>query len=114
MLLRYFYLHNTTAFGTIKIIKVTQLLSFHNITTYASILGGGVDYDDVLVNVTFPAGSTSQVVTVNLIDDGILEPTEQFTIEIIGVHPEGDETIPCLIEGAILTANGTILNNNSK
>jgi len=75
---------------------------------------GDVDYDNVLVNVTFPAGSTSQVVNVNLIDDGILEPTERFTIEIIGVHPEGDETIPCLLEGNVLTANGTILNNNSK
>jgi len=78
------------------------------------MLGGGVDYDDVLANVTFPAGSTSQVVTVNLTDDGILEPTERFTIEIIGVHPEGDETIPCLLEGTLLMANGTILNNNSK
>ena len=74
----------------------------------------GDDFDDVLVNVTFPAGSTSQVVTVNLIDDGILEPTEQFTIEIIGIHPEGAETVPCLVEGTILMANGTILNNNSK
>ena len=81
---------------------------------HISMLGGGVDYDDVLVNVTFPAGSTSQVVTVNLIDDGILEPTERFTIEIIRVHPEGDETIPCLLEGTVLMANGTILNNNSK
>jgi len=74
----------------------------------------GVDYDDVLVNVTFPAGSTSQVVNVNLIDDGILEPTERFTIEIIGVHHEGDETIPCLLEGTVFTSNGTILNHNSK
>jgi len=65
----------------------------------------------VLVNVTFPAGSTSQVVNVNLIDDGILEPTERFTIEIIGVHPEGDKTVPCLLEGNVLTANGTILNS---
>ena len=79
-----------------------------------SILGRGVDYDDVLVNVTFPAGSTSQMVTVNLTDDGILEPTERLTIEIIGVHPEGVETIPCLLEGTVLMANGTILNNNSK
>jgi len=81
---------------------------------HASILGGGVDYDDVLVNVTFPAGSTSQVVTVNLIDDGILEPNEQFTIEIIGVNPEGDQTFPCLLRGDVLISNGTILNNNSK
>jgi len=64
--------------------------------------------------VTFPAGSTSQVVTVNLTDDGILEPTEQFTIEIIGVHHEGDETVPCLLEGTVLIANGTILTNSSK
>ena len=68
----------------------------------------------MLVNVTFPAGSTSQVVTVNLIDDGILEPTERFTIEIIGVHHEGDETVPCLLDGTVLMANGEILNNNCK
>ena len=73
-----------------------------------------MDYDDVLVNVTFPIGSTSQVVTVTLNDDGILEPTEQFTIEIIGVHFEGEETVPCLLNGTILEANGEILNNNSK
>jgi len=73
-----------------------------------------VDYDDVLVNVTFPAGSTSQVVTVNLNDDGILEPTERFTIKIIGVYHEGDETVPCLLNGTVLLANGEILNNNSK
>ena len=83
------------------------------ITTVVLPLKGGEDYDDVLVNVTFPAGSTSQVATVNLIDDGILEPTEQFTIEIIGVHHEGDETVPCLLNGAVLTANGVILNNNN-
>ena len=68
----------------------------------------------MLVNVTFPAGSTSQVVNVTLIDDGILEPTEQFTIEIIGVHHEGDETVPCLLEGTVLMADGIILDNNSK
>ena len=68
----------------------------------------------MLVNVTFPVGSTSQVVTVNLIDDGILEQTEQFTLEIIGVHHEGDETVPCLLDGNVLMANGEILNNNSK
>jgi len=75
---------------------------------------GDVDYNDVLVNVTFPAGSTFQMVNVSLIDDGILEPTKWFTIEIIGVHPEGDETIPCLLKGTVLMANGTILNNNSE
>ena len=80
-----------------------------------STLGGGVDYVDVLVNVTFPVGSTSQVITVNLIDDGILEPTERFTIEIIGVHHEGDETVPCVISGAAFyVASGVILNNNGK
>jgi len=64
--------------------------------------------------VTFPAGSTSQVVNVTLIDDGILEPTEQFRIEIIGVHHEGVETVPCLLEGTVLMANGIILDNNSE
>jgi len=68
----------------------------------------------VLVNVTFPAGSTSQVVNVTLVDDRILEPTEQFTIEIIGVHHEGDETVPCLLEGTVLMANGIILDDNSE
>jgi len=87
-------------------------LSFVN--HYISILGGGVDYDDVLVNVTFPAGSTSQVVTVNLNDDGILEPTERFTIEIIGVYHEGDDTVPCLFDGLVLMANGEILSNESE
>ena len=81
---------------------------------YVSTLGGGVDYDDVFVNVTFPAGSTSQLVSVNLNDDGIMEPTERFTIEIIGVYHEGEETVPCLLNGTILEANGEILNNNSK
>ena len=68
----------------------------------------------MLVNVTFPAGSTSEVVSVNLNNDGIFEPTERFTIEIIGVYHEGEETVPCLLNGTVLEANGEILNNNSK
>jgi len=78
------------------------------------LIGGGVDYDDVLVNVTFPTGSTSQVVTVNLNDDGIQEPTERFTIEIIGIYHEGDDSVPCLSDGLVLMANGEILSNKSE
>jgi len=92
----------------------TNSFTFSFIIPHTSILGGGIDYNDVLVNVTFPAGSTSQVVTVNLNDDGILEPTEQFTIEIIGVYHEGDETVPCLLDGLVLMASGEILSNESK
>ena len=75
-------------------------------------LGRGKDYNDVLVNVTFPAGSTSQVVSITLIDDGILEPTESFAVEITGVHHEREKIVPCVIAGASLKAVGVILNSN--
>ena len=77
-------------------------------------IGEGVDYITVSRNVTFFAGNTSQFFDVPLIDDSILEPTEQFTVVIKAIHLIGEQPIPPVVIGGITVATGTILDNDGK
>ena len=45
-------------------------------------LGGGIDYNSELYNVTFPAGVTSVSFDVMINDDNILEGNETFILTI--------------------------------
>lgn len=79
------------------------------------VVGGGVDYTDVSTNITFFAGSTSQVLNVTLIDDNVLEPTEQFEAVIKAIHLiSGQQLIPPVVLGSVTEADGDILDNDGK
>ena len=66
------------------------------------------------MNVTFSAGNTSEFFGVPLIDDSVLEPTEQFTVVIKAIHLIGEQPIPSVVIGANTEATGTILDNDGK
>ncbi len=55
--------------------------------------------------VTFPIGSTSQIITINVNGDATLEPNETFTVTL------SNPSVPAVI--ATGTATGTILNDDS-
>ena len=46
------------------------------------LFSGGVDYDSVPENITFPAGITSRLINITLIDDNIFEDTKSFSITL--------------------------------
>ena len=46
-------------------------------------IGGGIDYDSGLYNVTFPSGRTTVSFNVPINDDNVLEYDEQFDLTII-------------------------------
>ena len=72
-----------------------------------------VDYISVSRNVTIVAGNVSQTFDVPLIDDNILEPTEQFEAVIKAIHLiEGQEPTQPVLVGEITVATGTILDND--
>ena len=78
-------------------------------------LGGGVDYTTVVMNVTFSIEDTYQFIDVPLIDDNVLEQSEQFEVVIKAIHPIGEQqSIPPVVLGAITVANGTILDDDGK
>ena len=77
-----------------------------------AFVGEGIDFTTVSTSVTFPAGSTSQIVNVTLNDDDILEPTEQYQVFIKSIIVTGEEPIPPVVLGDIIVANGTILDND--
>ena len=52
---------------------------FNNVCNY---IGGGVDYNSGVFNVTFPAGSTNASFDIIIIDDGVLENNEMFFFTI--------------------------------
>jgi len=83
------------------------------ITLY--FIAGGEDYTNASTNVTFSAGDTSQFFNVTLIDDNILEPTEQFEAVIKAIHLiGGQQPIPPVIIGSTTVANGVIVDNDGK
>ena len=79
-------------------------------TAYVFV-GEGIDYTTVSINVTFLAGITSQFFDVSLINDTVLEPTEQFTVEIKAIHLM--EQLPVVI-GSNTEAAGNILDDDGK
>ena len=75
-------------------------------------VGEGIDFATVSMNVTFLAGNTSQFFDVPLIDDDVLEPTEQFTVVIKAIHLIGEQPVPPVVIGTNTEANGTILDDD--
>ena len=73
--------------------------------TDGTATGGGTDYDDTAGTVTFAgiAGET-QTFTVNIIDDGLVEGDETFTVNLDAVNPQVTDTD---------TATGTINDNDN-
>ena len=76
-------------------------------------VGRGIDYTAVLINVTFLAGTTSQFFDVPLINDTVLEPTEQFIVEIKAIYLI-EQPVPPVIIGSNTVATGTILDDDGK
>ena len=48
------------------------------------LTGGGVDYNSVLYNITFPAGVINVSLNVAVINDTVLETNETFNLTIVG------------------------------
>ena len=76
-------------------------------------VGEGIDYTTVSINVTFIAGSISQFIDVPLINDTVLEPTEEFTVEIKAIHLM-EQPVPPVVIGSNTVATGTILDDDGK
>ena len=88
-------------------------------TTYIGycsfVIGGGVDYTSVLMNLTFSVGDTYQLFNIPLTNDNTLEQSEHFEVVIKAIHLIGEEQpIPPVVLGAITVANGTILDDDGK
>ena len=76
------------------------------------MIGNGIDFTNVVQNVTFGIGITNQIVLVPITRDSITEPTEQFNLVLKDV-PGGDTIItilePSVSVGIIFdTSKGTI------
>ena len=67
------------------------------------------------MNVTFSIEDTYQFIDVPLIDDNVLEQSEQFEVMIKAIHLMAErQPIPPVVLGAITVANGTILDDDGK
>ena len=69
---------------------------------------GGADYDDSVVNVTFPVGDTSYTAffEISIYNDTLVEPNEVFTLAIVNsTLPEGvslgmpNELVVTIVDG---------------
>ena len=63
---------------------------------------------------TFFAGNTSQILSIILVDDSVLEPTEQFEVEIKAIHLIEGEPIPSVLIGPNNVTTGIILDDDGK
>jgi len=59
------------------------------------LIGNGIDFTNVVQNVTFGIGTTKQTILVPIACDSITEPTEQFNLVLKHV-PGGDTSITIL------------------
>jgi len=79
------------------------------------LIAGGEDYNITSTNVTFFAGNRHQFLNIPLIDDNILEPTEQFEAVIKAIHLiGGQQPIPPVVIGSTAIVNGVIVDNDGK
>ena len=62
---------------------MSEVTLSQNASRVDNVTGGGVDYGSGPYTVTIPAGQTSVSFDVAIIDDNILETTEDFTLTII-------------------------------
>ena len=69
---------------------------------------GGADYDDSVVNVTFPVGDTSYIAffEISIYNDNLVEGNESFTLAIVNsTLPEGvslgmpNELVVTIVDG---------------
>jgi hypothetical protein len=70
--------------------------------------GGGVDYDSTTRQILFPAGSTSQSLSVPVVADDVVEATESFNLALSSATPLGTRKVDFKD-----TATGTILDDDS-
>ena len=74
---------------------------------YYNIKGGGVDYYSGPYNVTFPIGSTIASFDITIIDDGVLEDDEIFSVSIDSITNDHNVGTPAV-------ATVTIIDTTSK
>ncbi|MFN3361796.1 MAG: beta strand repeat-containing protein, partial [Pseudanabaenaceae cyanobacterium] len=77
-------------------------------TTDGTAMTSDMDYGATNMNVTFPAGQTSVVVTVPVTGDGVLEADETFTVMLTNAMAPG--VTPSIVNG---TGTATIVNDDS-
>ena len=70
------------------------------------LTGGGVDYNSVLYNITFPVGIINVSLNVTVINDTVLEINETFNLTIVG-----DSLPPNVTLGKTNQATVTIVND---
>ena len=83
--------HQLILLYRLKVLISLQLVSRSTLSlmmcshSYLYLLtGGGVDYNSVLYNVTFPAGVINVSFNVTVINDTVLETNETFNLTIVG------------------------------
>ena len=78
----------------------------NDVLTLYLLTGGGVDYNSVLYNVTFPAGVTNVSFNVTVINDTVLETNETFNLTTV------ENSLPTNVTlGKIDQATVTIVND---
>jgi len=90
-----------------------KALCMHIVIACLHIFIGGLDYQYVSTNTTFNSGISGRsfdVVSVKLNNDDLVEPTEEFFIEIVNIHfTTGSFNV---ITGNINMAQGIILDDD--
>jgi hypothetical protein len=75
-----------------------------NFVTVAGTATAGVDFTQLAGTVSFPAGATSRMVEIPILDDAIGEPNEAFTVQLSNPSPNA-----VIVDGV---ATGTIFDND--
>src|SRR5439155_6852420 len=90
---------------------VTMSVASSTATTIIYGFGGtatpGLDFNSATTSVTIPAGATTGTITVQTIDDLLVEPTETVTVNLLGTSN------PAITLGLAATATGSILDNDA-
>ena len=85
----------------------------NDVTYVTALIGNGVDFTDIVQNVTFDIGETTQDVLIPITRDRIAEPKEEFNLVLKHV-PVGDTSItilePSVCVGIILDTRKATLN----
>jgi len=77
--------------------------------TVESTATAGTDYEAISGSITIPAGASAVDISVPLVDDGIFEPAETFSVEL--ANPSGDAILLDAVgEATVLDDDGWALN----